>query len=212
MDMKRILQALDGISTKPVEGVNDMSKFLRIVKEGAEAVPAMPDITGLQPGTPKDLGDGSSVTVNQDGTVSYSGGWGTYIYNAQGQHIKTQSPSFAGYSQATDAAGNVTQQNYQQGPLSVQKGPEGTNANYQLGAQNLQTQISEGANPHKVSLPVQMAMQHYQATTQEKKPSLLRKYFAEAEEIFEAERVAKKVELQAYAKIIAERVYKKSGK
>jgi hypothetical protein len=35
MDMKRILQAMDGVSTKPVEGSNDMKKFLRVMTEGA---------------------------------------------------------------------------------------------------------------------------------------------------------------------------------
>lgn len=34
MDMKRILQAMDGASTTPVEGANDMSKFLQVVTEG----------------------------------------------------------------------------------------------------------------------------------------------------------------------------------
>ena len=34
MDMKRILQALDSTSTKPVEGANDMKKFLSVVSEG----------------------------------------------------------------------------------------------------------------------------------------------------------------------------------
>ena len=33
--MKRILQAMDGVSTKPVEGANDMKKFLSVVTEGA---------------------------------------------------------------------------------------------------------------------------------------------------------------------------------
>jgi DNA-binding ferritin-like protein len=33
MDMKKILQALDGAATKPVEGVDSMAKFLRVVKE-----------------------------------------------------------------------------------------------------------------------------------------------------------------------------------
>ena len=35
MDMKRILQALDGAATKPVEGANDMKKFVSIIQEGA---------------------------------------------------------------------------------------------------------------------------------------------------------------------------------
>ena len=33
MDMKRILQALDGVATKPVGGAGDMARFLRVVKE-----------------------------------------------------------------------------------------------------------------------------------------------------------------------------------
>jgi hypothetical protein len=34
MDMKKILQALDGASQKPVEGSSDMKKFVKIVNEG----------------------------------------------------------------------------------------------------------------------------------------------------------------------------------
>ena len=34
MDMKRILQAMDGVATKPVAGVNDMKKFVSIIQEG----------------------------------------------------------------------------------------------------------------------------------------------------------------------------------
>ena len=37
--MKKILQALDGTSTKPVEGVNSMAKFLSVVKEAETTVP-----------------------------------------------------------------------------------------------------------------------------------------------------------------------------
>jgi hypothetical protein len=35
MDMKRILQAIDGVAVKPVEGANDMKKFLQVINEGA---------------------------------------------------------------------------------------------------------------------------------------------------------------------------------
>ena len=35
MDMKRILQAMDGVSTQPVVGANDMAKFLSIVDKNA---------------------------------------------------------------------------------------------------------------------------------------------------------------------------------
>lgn len=98
MDMKKILQAMDGVSTKPVEGSNDMKKFLSVV--------------------------------------------------------------------------------------------------------------TEGANPHKVALPVQMAMQHYQ---EEKKPAvkkdtLLKKYFAEAEELVAQEQAERKEHLKMYASQVAKRV------
>ena len=34
MDMKKILQAMDGVASKPVEGSNDMKKFLSVITEG----------------------------------------------------------------------------------------------------------------------------------------------------------------------------------
>ena len=238
MDMKRILQAMDGVTSKPAEGVDSMAKFLRTVTEAeinppTAQIPAMPDITGLQAGQPKDMGDGSKVTVNADGTVSYQGGWGTYVYNAQGQHIKTQSPSMAGYSQETDPTGAVIQQNYNQGPMNIQKGPQGTTANYQLGADKLQTSVqegidkflsivkkndvsilNEGVNPHKVSLPVQMAMQHYQQTKSAtgSEPGLLKKYFHEVESEINEQAQTKRQLVNQYASVIAERVMKKQSK
>ena len=115
MDMKRILQAIDGISTKPVEGSNDMAKFLRIVKE---------------------------ADINQ----------------------------------------------------SV---------------------LTEGTSPHKVSLPVQMAMQHYQEPVEqskqlnEKKNSLLMQYFIEAEEQVEQEEKERAERIKMYSQQIASRVMEK---
>jgi len=255
MDMKRILQAMDGVTNKPVEGADSMAKFLRTVTEAeinppTAQIPAMPDITGLQAGQPKDMGDGSKVTVNADGTVSYQGGWGTYVYNAQGQHIKTQSPSMAGYSQETDTAGKVTQQNYNQGPLSMQKGSQGTNASYDLGPGVVSMQqapgqaptgsmamrngdvqegidkflsivrkndvsiLNEGANPHKVALPVQMTMQHYQPaeSSTTSTSSLLKKYFHQVESEINEQATAKRQVVNQYASVIAERVLKKGSK
>ena len=214
MDMKRILQAMDVVTNKPVEGADSMARFLRVVKE-AEQVPAMPDITGLQVGQTKDLGQGTNVTVNKDGTVSYGGGWGVYVYNGQGQHIKTQSPSFAGYSQEVDPTGKITQQNYNQGPLNLQKGTQGTTASYNLAGQELQTKLNEGANPHKVTLPVQMVMQHYQqaeSTTASNKTSLFKKYFHQVESEVNEQSQAKRQLVNQYASVIAERVLMKESK
>ena len=82
--------------------------------------------------------------------------------------------------------------------------------------------INEGSNPHKVSLPVQMAMQHYQQpqTTQiEKKKYVkdgIRKFFREVEtqtaEQIAAEQSQKRQLINQYASVIAERVLMKEGK
>ena len=123
MDMKKILQAMDGASTKPVEGSNDMSKFLSII-------------------------DKNDVSI-----------------------IK-----------------------------------EEVNNNKSL---------NEGANPHKVSLPVQMAMQHYATPAKSaapKKPSLLKQYFAEAEQQIADEKAEQAQRTRMYAQKIANRVLVKETK
>ena len=66
--------------------------------------------------------------------------------------------------------------------------------------------LNEGANPHKVSLPVQMAMQHYQKD----KSSLLKKYFKEAEESSLAKNAERKALLTQYAQQISNRVLERS--
>lgn len=70
--------------------------------------------------------------------------------------------------------------------------------------------ITEGANPHKVSLPVQMAMQHYQKPV-EKKPAykssgLLQQYFENVELEQQAALNEKREQLRMYSQKIANRV------
>lgn len=74
--------------------------------------------------------------------------------------------------------------------------------------------VTEGANPHKVALPVQMAMQHYSKPVEKKQPktSMIGKYFAEAEELINAKQEEKKTHLRQYASMIAERVRLKESK
>jgi hypothetical protein len=116
MDMKRILQAMDGAATKPVAGASDMSKFLSII-------------------------DKNNVKVLRE-------------------------------------------------------------------EQNNNTKLNEGANPHKVSLPVQMVMQHYnkEAAPVVKKESLLKKYFAEAENTVIQRQTEKSSLVKQYSQKIANRV------
>ena len=70
--------------------------------------------------------------------------------------------------------------------------------------------VTEGANPHKVSLPVQMAMQHYQAVEPapvvERKPSLLNKYFQEVEQEISEQHTSRQQLIKQYSQTIAERV------
>lgn len=113
--MKRILQAMDGVATKPVAGANDMAKFLSIVDKN------------------------SSIQI-----------------------------------------------------------------------------LTEATNPHKVSLPVQMAMQHYQK--EEIKPkarvgktSVVSKYFHQVEQELEEQSQAKHRIMNQYASTIAKRVLMKES-
>ena len=152
MDMKKILQALDGVATKPVEGADSMAKFLRVVKE-AEInqqfppdaplpqlkVPPIPQLTA-QDG---DLGNGSRVTTNADGTRSYSSGMGTFTYDAQGKAITYTSPKMSGYGQTIDLATNQIVHDYHAGPLQLnykadaQGRPITSRAKYDLGVATL---------------------------------------------------------------------------
>ena len=69
--------------------------------------------------------------------------------------------------------------------------------------------VTEGANPHKVALPVQMAMNHYSNIPKQSKlvkDSILKKYFVEAEEIINKQHDEKKQHLAMYAQKIAQRV------
>lgn len=80
--------------------------------------------------------------------------------------------------------------------------------------------VTEGANPHKVALPVQMAMQHYSTPTvaqprtikEVKKTamsSMLYQYYTEAEQQLAEEDTAKKALISEQARIIANRLLEK---
>ena len=83
--------------------------------------------------------------------------------------------------------------------------------------------VTEGVTPHKVTLPVQMAMQHYAEpvvakpkTIKEVKKtamsSMLYQYYTEAQEIVEQETIAKKEVISEQARRIAERVLAKESR
>ena len=72
--------------------------------------------------------------------------------------------------------------------------------------------VTEGANTHKVALPIQMAMQHYAKPVEEElskqhaRPSLLKQYMSEASAEKEAAQYAKAADLKMYAQKIAYKV------
>jgi hypothetical protein len=74
--------------------------------------------------------------------------------------------------------------------------------------------IQEGANPHKVALPVQMAMNHYQKPKApvERKTRIIDKYFTEAEAAITQRKEEKRAKINQYASVIAERVLMKESK
>ena len=292
MDMKHILQAIDGVTTKPVVGADSMAKFLRVVKEAEINQPAVtpvkiPPVPQL-PAQDGDQGDGSRLTTNQDGTKTYAGAFGSFTYDAQGKAIKYAEPQFAGLGRSIDLATGQTTQNYNAGPMNTTQTTDAKgnvvshNTEYDLGVgkmamgrdakgitskaytpadgehsiaskdmyalgnkdkeatynramaqvksapvqegidkflsivrKNDVSILNEGSNPHKVALPVQMTMQHYQqaeSSTSSNTPSLLKKYFHEVESEINEQAQAKRQAVNQYASVIAERVLKKGSK
>jgi hypothetical protein len=176
MDMKKILQAMDGISTKPVEGSNDMSKFLRVVREA-------------------DLNQPTTETT-----------WAKVIPNASGSYDVVD---FEGNKLGTNLSqADATEQAKIADEQYKKIAPEFSSS---IQVQN--ESLNEGANPHKVALPVQMAMQHYQQPTVKSAPRtrLIDKYFVEAEEAILKQKQEKRNLINQYASTIAERVLMKES-
>jgi hypothetical protein len=97
-------------------------------------IPPMPDITGLQPGQSKDLGDGEAVTLNRDSTVSLSGGFGTIVYSSQGKPLKYMLPRMGGLGKTIDLTTNKATTSYNAGPMNITQGPDGeVDAEYDFG-------------------------------------------------------------------------------
>lgn len=299
MDMKRILQALDGVSTKPVEGANAMSKFLRIVSEAeinqavqqspeqiaynqlraqldsadalrgggantfaavspevtastnamrtklaqmaaalkakgidAEAEynapdPAVPaatpvdlankyvdeDVTQTAPTAPAPAGAKPANPLEDPNFPKYAELMSMYDTmskeftsdpNALGI-IKSASPSFV---QEVEKLKTVALK------LAGSNAPAWDKARELSGKMSttqLATQLKEGKNPHKVTLPVQMAMQHYQAPKKNflEKAGVFETYLTVVEQEIIEESDKKKQLIKQYARRIAESVLAK---
>lgn len=65
--------------------------------------------------------------------------------------------------------------------------------------------LTEGSSPHKVALPIQMAMQHYQKPVV-KKESVISKYFEQVKEETLQQQSERKQLIQQYAQKLSQRV------
>lgn len=120
-------------------------------------VPPVPQL----PARDGDLGNGNRVTTNKDGTRTYSGGFGSFTYNAQGKAITYSSPNFNGSGQTIDLTTNKITQNYNTGPLKIKQTTDATgkqvaaDKSYDLGAATVRQQTdATGKNTNTANVPV----------------------------------------------------------
>jgi hypothetical protein len=99
-----------GLSMKDYESIVGDDENLG--EAGNMNIPAMPDITGLQPGQTKMLGNGERVTLGADGKVYLQGGFGVVTYNQQGQALDYKTPTFGGLSSTQNIATGKTTATY----------------------------------------------------------------------------------------------------
>lgn len=107
----------EGLSMKDYESIVGGEENLG--EAGNMNIPAMPNITGLQPGQTKDLGNGERVTLGADGKVHYQGGFGSVVYSPQGKPLSYDTPKFGGAGMKQDLSTGNTTTSYSAGPLST---------------------------------------------------------------------------------------------
>ena len=216
MDMKKILQAMDGISTKPVEGSDSMAKFLRVVKEANlnQTALTVPESTL----SPEQLAY-NQLRAQLDSADSMRNSDNTYAdvspeVTASTNTMRTKLAQMAAALQAKgiDAAADYDAPD----PAVPAAAPVDLNQTYNenSGMSRFLSIMNEGASPHKVALPVQMAMNHYQKpqASVERKPRIIDKYFTEAEAAITQRQEEKRAKINQYASVIAERVLMKESK
>ena len=224
MDMKRILQAMDGVATKPVAGASDMARFLRVVSESdinpTSLTPEQQQKLAPYLKTAPDGGKYYSPDINDTGEINNTM---VGLEDDPATVAKMRSPE----SQAAIIQDLLTKTDptHQIAPVTSQSTPVDVPADA-LQENNLRKFLSivdknnvsllmEGS-PHKVSLPVQMTMQHYQKVESQHarvgRESVVRKYFDQAEQAVQEEQIKKKNFYKQYAQTIADRVLMKENK
>jgi hypothetical protein len=239
MDMKRILQAVDGVATKPVVGADSMAKFLRVVSEAeinqpAPVAPAPPaPAAPVAPAQPASTLSPEQLAYNQlraqlDSVDAIRGDASANTFTdispevAAGEaRMRTKLAQMAAALQAKgiDAAAEYDAPDPAvpaAAPVDLAKKYVDENTSMSRLLSIIQKNdvkiLNEGKGPHMVTLPVQMAMQHYQTDqVVERKPRIIDKYFQEAEQVINQRKEDKRGLINQYAKVIAERVLMKEN-
>lgn len=238
MDMKKILQAMDGISTKPVEGADSMAKFLRVVKEAEiNQVEAVGDFgadpkkqaemylqfhTGMMdPSTlPAFMTVAPGISLAVQPPTNPTGSHEEVLASLSAANKRLpkdlqvswdELKDIGGVSDTIKLTGEPHPDTYNPTTDPVQE--NSLSKFLSIVGKNDVSILSEGASPHKVALPVQMAMQHYQQAKEQPQPRerLIDKYFVEAESEITQRREEKRALINQYAKTIAERVLMKES-
>ena len=240
MNMKKILQAMDGISTRPVAGADSMARFLRVVKEAELNQPAA--IQQPEPSPPY-----QGVTVNSKPYVHAPGpddpNFERYVYlmwkyefldnertgkgnlikvdvavsdesNAEIDRLKYEAEKLAGPNLPAWEKARI---GYRTDPEYIKYSQDmaakmSAELLEDVGMSRFLSIMNEGKSPHKVALPVQMAMQHYQTPVKQainETSSVFKTYVALVEDDISEKKIAKQQLIRQYSQRIAEAVLMK---
>jgi hypothetical protein len=117
-DTDKLKPAVKPVGVKPTGKVVPISQPSQMgqMLQGA-GIPNI-DLPATPP-LPQQAGSGEKIETLPNGTTSYTGGFGRYIYDKTGKPLTYQTPSFSGLSQTNDlVTGNITVR-YAAGPLDV---------------------------------------------------------------------------------------------
>lgn len=227
MDMKKFLQAVDGVSTKTVEGGNDMKKFLQVVSEEAAVQAAAP----VQQ-SPEQIAY-NQLRAQLDSLDSLKGAGDSNAYSsADPQTVAAQNnmrQKLAQMAAALKAKGIDAEAEYNApdpavpaaAPIDLKKYNDQDAVAEDVGMSRLLSIISEGKGPlNRPTAAESLTMQHYTAprktitapvlnVAEGAKPSMIGKYFKAVEqELVESEQRSKEASKLRATKL-AERVVSK---
>ncbi len=224
MDMKKILQALDGASTKPVEGSNDIKKFLQVVSEETAMPPAVP----AQQSPEQIAYNQLRAQLDSLDALKGTGSGTTYSY-ADPQTVAAQNnmrQKLAQMAAALKAKGIDAEAEYNApdptvpaaAPVDLKKYNDQDAVAENVGMSRLLSIISEGKGPlNRATSAESLTMQHYTTTrktitspvlnvAEGAKTSMIGKYFKAVEQEIAESNERSKDRARQLAERVIERV------